>query len=197
MTGVMQGIIMEYLKPFKMIVDLILRLFGIRAYREKEKVQRVIEYIDTCVHHLKVVMQFDDHNESETDYSRVFLQKAYHEVPKHLDGVATAKESDIIRKSLMGGRVYYHAARYGEVSDDQIKADYEDRFYAYVNHIYDGTDFRQNSNEPILSHLVKDGKVIPKEKREHELQQLRCVCREDIQRIESLREQLKTRRVLA
>jgi len=153
--------------------------------------------------HLKVIMNYDAQNQHEIEYSRSFLQVAYHEIHSHLDGVASAKECDVIRKSLMGGRIYYHAARYGKVTDNEIKSDYEDRYYAYNNHIYDLEKmpnsemplFRLNSNEPLFRYLIKDGKVIPKESREYELNKMKTVCREDIQRIEWLREALKTKKV--
>src|SRR5699024_7729462 len=148
-----------------------------------------------CLEHLRVLITPESHAESEIEYSRKFLQRAYQEVPEILDNIATAKEGDIIRKSLMAGRVYYHAVRYGKVEDDHIKSDYEDRFNTYIEHIYPSDDFRQNSNEKVVKELVRDGKVIPKEERSTVLNYIEQVCREDIARIESLRERIKSRQI--
>src|SRR5699024_537956 len=97
------------------LLSLFLKLFPLVLKQQREKNQRVIEYIDKCLEHLRVLITPESHAESEIEYSRKFLQRAYQEVPEILDNIATAKEGDIIRKSLMAGRVYYHAVRYGKV----------------------------------------------------------------------------------
>jgi hypothetical protein len=154
-----------------------------------------VEYIDKCLEHLSILFHYEKHTEEEHEYARVFLQQAHREVFKILDGVATGKECDIIKKSLMAGRIYYHAVKYGAVNDEQIKVDYRDRLCAYVDQIYTQKEFRQNSNEPVLKELVENGAVISAEDRIDKLSKIKTVCREDIVRIEILRDMLKTRQV--
>ncbi len=187
---------MDLIKPIHIVVNWLLQLVGIRTSQQKEVIERVIEYINNCLNHLERIMFFEKYSEDEIEYSRRFLQSAYHEIFEHLNGVASAKQCDIIRKSLMGGRIYYHAIKYGKVTEEQIKADYEDRLYAYKNDVYSQREFRQSSNEPVLTELVKNGTVISDDDRDYQLGKIITVCREDIERIESLREKLKTRKVL-
>ena len=175
------------------MLKLMFKILCILSKREKEKKSRVIEYIDKCLEHLKVILFYEKHTEQEIEYSRKFLQGAYQNIYLALDGVASPREADQIKKSLMAGRVYYHAVKYGSVNDDTIKADYTDRLHAYVTNMYKQDEFRQNSNEVVLKELIVDGKTISREEREYKLSKIKSVCEEDIARIETLREVLKTR----
>lgn len=188
---------MEYLKPFQLIMNWIIKLLGMRTSQEKERVQRVIDYIDTCLDHMNKIMGYEEHAQPVVEQSRMFLQGAHHELPKHLDKVATAKECDIIKKSLMSARIYYHALQDGAIRDKQIKNDYQERYYAYKNNIYDQKEYRQSSYEAFLKQLVNDGREMDSAYMNHERQKIREVCQEDVSRIMLLKERLKTRRVLA
>ena len=75
--------------------------------------------------------------------------------------------------------------------------DYESRYQLYINHNYDQNKFRQNSYETFLRQLVKDKREIDKNYVEMELQKIKEVCQEDVARIMSLREILKTRKAAA
>lgn len=178
--------------------SLALQLFGIKTARQKEKTQRVIEYIDTCLEHMENIMGYKkDVNESSVDQSRKFLQQAYLELPLQLDGVATTVECDIIKNSIASARIYYHAAKEGRVIDISLESDYESRFQLYQNNIYDQKVFRQNSYEAFIKQLVKDKRKIDKNYVRMELQYIEEVCQEDVARIMALRERLKTRKAAA
>ncbi len=188
---------MEFIKPIHFTVNWIVKLLGFRTAQEKERVQRVIDYIDTCLEHMRKIMGYEEHPEAVVEQSRSFLQGAHHELPIHLNKVATAVECDIIRKSIMSARIYYHALKDGEVNDEQIKRDYQERYYAYVSNLYDQDDYRQNSYERFLNDLVNYGVKMDKEWLDHDRQKIRQVCQEDVSRIMLLQEQLKTRRIMA
>jgi len=187
---------MEYLRPVQVIINWVIKLFGLRTAQEKEKVQRVIDYIDTCMEHMHTIMGYSEHSKEVVEQSRKFLQGVHHEIAIHLDGVATTVECDIIKKSLMSARVYFHAMKDGEIRDEQIKNDYQERLYAYNNNIYSQDDYRQNSYETFLRYLVNDGRCIDSNDIHYDLQKIREVCQEDVSRIQLLKERLKTRKVI-
>ncbi|OEF50749.1 hypothetical protein A1OW_24300 [Enterovibrio norvegicus] len=135
-----------------------------------------------------------DINEASVEQSRKFLQQAYRELPLQLDGVASTVECDVIKNSIASARIYYHAVKKGKVLDSILENDYESRFQLYVNHVYDQQLYRQNSYETFLRQLVKDKREIDEAYVSMELQKIKEVCQEDVARIMSLREQLKTRK---
>jgi hypothetical protein len=83
------------------------------------------------------------------------------------------------------------------VVNKSLIIDYESRYQLYINHNYDQNKFRQNSYETFLRQLVKDKREIDKNYVEMELQKIKEVCQEDVARIMSLREILKTRKAAA
>ncbi|KOY46513.1 hypothetical protein ACX03_05920 [Vibrio parahaemolyticus] len=135
-----------------------------------------------------------DINEASVEQSRKFLQQAYRELPLQLDGVASTVECDVIKNSIASARIYYHAVKEGKVLDSSLENDYESRFQLYVNNVYDQQLYRQNSYETFLRQLVKDKREIDKAYVSMELQKIKEVCQEDVARIMSSREQLKTRK---
>ncbi len=177
------------------LIRWLLKLLHLRARREKEKSQRVIEYIDQCLMHMRTVMHQNGLHDSEVEYAHTWLKQAHFDLPNIVKNLATPKECDILRQSLISARVFYHAVRYGKVDEERIKNDYEERFTRYVCQVYDQNSFRKNSNETILRDLVRDGEVIQESERKRILENLMTVCMEDIARIDSLKEQLKTRQV--
>lgn len=180
------------------VVSVALQLIGIKAAKQKEKTQRVVDYIDTCLEHMENIMWYKkDANEASVEQSRKFLQQAYLELPLQLNGVASTVECDVIKNSIASARIYYHASTEGKVLDRSLESDYESRFQLYVNHVYDQQLFRQNSYETFLRQLVKDKREIDKAYVSMELQKIKEVCQEDVARIMSLREKLKTRKAVA
>lgn len=180
------------------ILDFGLKLIGLHSSRQKEKIQRVIEYIDTCLEHMENVMGYKkDTNEVSVEQSRKFLQVSYHEISLHLNGVATPIECDIIKNSIASARIYYHAVKEGKVIDNELETDYESRNYLYRNNVYDQKTYRESSYEAFLSKLVKGKCEIDTKHAQMELQKIKEVCREDVARISSLKEKLKTRKVVA
>lgn len=180
------------------LVSLVLQMVGMRTAKQKEKTQRVVDYIDTCLEHMENIMGYKkDINEASIEQSRKFLQQAYRELPLHLDGVASTIECDIIKNSIASARIYYHAVKEGKVLDSSLESEYESRFQLYINNVYDQQLFRQNSYETFLRQLVKDKREIDKAYVSMELQQIKEVCQEDVARIMALREQLKTRKIAA
>lgn len=177
------------------LVNIALQIVGIRTAKQKEKTQRVVEYIDTCLEHMENIMGYKkDINEASVEQSRKFLQQAYRELPLQLDGVASTVECDVIKNSIASARIYYHAVKEGKVLDSSLENDYESRFQLYVNHVYDQQLYRQNSYETFLRQLVKDKREIDKAYVSTELQKIKEVCQEDVARIMSLKERLKTRK---
>ena len=187
---------MEYFKPLQLIINWVIKILGFKVAQEKEKVQRVIDYIDTCMEHMHTIMGYANYSENVVEQSRKFLQGAHQDIAIHLDKVATTKECDIIKKSLMSARVYFHAIKDGEVRDEQIKNDYQERYFAYTNNTYSQDEYRQNSYEKFLKYLVNDGEHIDPKDMNYELQRIREVCQEDVARIQFLKERLKTRKVI-
>ena len=180
------------------IVSIAFKVLGLRTTRQKEKTQRVVEYIDTCLDHMQNIMSYkNDVSEGNIEQSRKFLQQAYLELPLQLDGVATTVECDIIKNSIASARIYYHALKEGKILDSCLEQDYESRYQLYVHHVYDPRLFRQNSYETFLRQLVKDKREIDKKHVEMELQKIKEVCQEDVARIMCLREKLKTRKAAA
>ena len=180
------------------LIGIALQAFGIRSAKQKEKTQRVIDYIDTCLEHMENIMGYKkDINEASVEQSRKFLQSAYHEMTSQLNGVATPIECDIIKNSIASARIYFHAVKEGKVVNKSLIIDYESRYQLYINHNYDQNKFRQNSYEMFLRQLVKDKREIDKNYVEMELQKIKEVCQEDVARIMSLREILKTRKAAA
>ncbi|MCS0433590.1 hypothetical protein [Vibrio diabolicus] len=177
------------------LVNIALQIVGIRTAKQKEKTQRVVDYIDTCLEHMENIMGYKkDINEASVEQSRKFLQQAYRELPLQLDGVASTVECDVIKNSIASARIYYHAVKEGKVLDSSLENDYESRFQLYVNNVYDQQLYRQNSYETFLRQLVKDKREIDKAYVSMELQKIKEVCQEDVARIMSSREQLKTRK---
>ncbi|CAH0540318.1 hypothetical protein [Vibrio marisflavi] len=180
------------------IVNFVFKVVGLRTAKQKEKTQRVVDYIDTCLEHMQKIMGYsNDPSSASIEQSRKFLQQAYLELPIQLDGVASTIECDIIKNSIASARIYYHAVKEGKVLDSCLESDYESRFQLYTKHIYDQQMFRQNSYEAFLKQLVKDKREIDKQYIDHELQKIMEVCQEDIARIMILRETLKTRKAAA
>lgn len=173
--------------------------FNIRSSKNKDKIQRVVDYIDTCLDHMNNVMSYEKGiNESAVDQSRKFLQSAYHEMALQLDGVASPVECDIIKNSIASARIYYHAVKEGQIVDDEnLSIDYESRYQLYRQNTYGQTTYRQNSYETFLKQLVKDKREIDKNYVKIELEKIKEVCREDVGRIMSLKEKLKTKKVIA
>lgn len=179
-------------------LGLLLQIFGYRSAKQKEKTQRVIEYIDTCVAHMENIMGYKkDINEASVEQSRKFLQNAFHEMALQLDCLATPVECDIIKNSIASARIYYHAVKEGKIVNADVAIDYESRYQLYINHIYDQKKFRQSSYEAFLRQLVKDKLEIDKDYVQMELQKIQEVCQEDVARIMSLKEKLKTRKAVA
>ncbi|WP_281188586.1 hypothetical protein [Vibrio harveyi] len=177
------------------LVNIVLQIVGIRTAKQKEKTQRVVDYIDTCLEHMENIMGYKkDINEASVEQSRKFLQQAYRELPLQLEGVASTVECDVIKNSIASARIYYHAVKEGKVLDSSLENDYESRYQLYVNHVYDQQLYRQNSYETFLRQLVKDKREIDKAYVSMELDKIKEVCQEDVARIMSLREQLKTRK---
>ncbi|WP_211165482.1 hypothetical protein [Pseudoalteromonas arctica] len=114
-----------------------------------------------------------------------------------LNCIATPVECDIIKNSIASARIYYHAVKEGKVVNENLSIDYDSRYQLYVNHIYDQNSFRQSSYETFLRQLVKDKREIDKGYVQMELQKIKEVCQEDVARIMSLKEQLKTRKAAA
>ena len=180
------------------IFSLVLQIFGMRTAKQKEKTQRVIDYIDTILTHMENIMGYKkDVNEASVQQSRKFLQLAYLELPLQLNGVATTIECDVMKNSIASARIYYHAVKEGKVIDSCLEKDYESRFQLYTNHIYEQEFFRQNSYETFLRQLVKDKREIDKKYVSMELQKIQEVCQEDVARIMLLREKLRTRKAAA
>lgn len=179
------------------ILSLLLQAMGIRSAKQKEKTQRVIDYIDTILDHMGNVMGYKkDINEASIEQSRKFLQNSFIELPLQLDGVASTIECDIIKNSIASARIYYHAVKEGKVLDSCLEHDYESRLQLYVSQVYDQQMYRQNSYETFLRQLVKDKREIDKDYLSMELQKIKEVCQEDIARIMSLKEKLRTRKAL-
>lgn len=177
------------------LIGWLLNLLDLHARREKEKSRRVVEYIDLCLTHMHTVMHQDGSRSHEVEYAHAWLKQAHLDLLNVVENLLTAKECDILRQSLMSGRIFYHAVRYGKIDDDKIQQDYEERFTRYVCRVYDQDSFRQSSNEVVLRDLVRDGRVIGAAERKEVLEQIEMVCMEDIARIDSLKEQIKTRQV--
>ena len=148
------------------LIGVALQAFGMRSAKQKEKTQRVIDYIDTCLEHMENIMGYKkDVNEASVEQSRKFLQSAYHEMAFQLNGVATPVECDIIKNSIASARIYFHAVKEGKAVNEDLTIDYESRYQLYINHIYDQKEFRQNSYETFLRQLVKDKREIRSEER--------------------------------
>lgn len=178
--------------------SLVLQIFGMRTAKQKEKTQRVVDYIDIILEHMGNIMGYKkDVNEASIQQSRKFLQQAYRELPLQLDGVASTIECDVIKNSIASARIYYHAVNEGKVLDSCLEKDYESRFQLYTNNVYDQQLFRQSSYETFLRQLVKDRREIDKNYVSMELQKIQEVCQEDVARIMSLKEQLRTRKAAA
>lgn len=180
---------------FGKIINWILKLLNMFARHEKAKTQRVIEYIDQCLIHMRTVMHQNGLKLSEVDYAHKWLKQAHLDLLNVVESMVAPKECDILRQSLLSARVLYHAERYGKVDEKQIRNDYEERHTRYVCNVYDQTSFRQSSYEVVLCNLVRDGNVIQESERSLVLDKLKEVCMEDIARIDSLKEQFKTRQV--
>lgn len=178
------------------LVTWLLKLISFRSKKEKQKLQRAIEYIDDALKHLKCIVNHEASNESEVEYSHKHLRNAHFNIFPVLGKVLTGQDCNIIRQSLMSGRIYYHAVKYGKVSEEDIKRDYEERFYLIANNIYDNRTFRYNSNEKVLKELVKDGRVVSGDERKQVLNEIKATCLEDISRIETLRDRYKSQQVL-
>ena len=174
-------------------MKIILQLLAILQKGQEAEAQRVIEYIDACLSHLKTILFMEKHSQEEVEYSRKYLQKAHQQIFGQLDGIASAKESDIIRKSLMSGRVFYHAAKYSFEVDEQTRSDYNDRYYGLMHEAYGQDEFRLNSNEVLLKQLARDGEQLERDELQDRLVKIKEVCKEDILRIETLREEIKSR----
>ncbi|MBW4056166.1 MAG: hypothetical protein HIU83_12360 [Proteobacteria bacterium] len=174
----------------------LLKLMSFRSKKEKQKLQRAIEYIDDSLKHLKCLINHETSNESDMEYSHAHLKTAHFNIFPILGKVLTGQDCNIIRQSLMSGRIYYHAVKYGKVSDEDIKRDYEERFYLIANNIYNSNTFRHNSNEKVLRELVKDNRVVSGDERKVVLDEIKATCLEDISRIETLRDKYKSQQVL-
>ncbi len=187
-------IVIEFAKPVYFVTDLLYKFLGLQSSKEKEILQRVIEYIETCVEHMENIMGMNSSNQTQVEYSRKFLQGAYQEMPIHLNELAKPVECDIIKKSLMSARIYYHAVKEGEVRDEDLKIDYQERLSTYRNNVYDQKMFRQNSYEQFLYDMVMHGRKIDKNNPNYSLQKILEVCREDVAKINLLKERLKSRK---
>lgn len=114
-------------------LGLLLQIFGYRSAKQKEKTQRVIEYIDTCLAHMGNIMGYQkDINEASVEQSRKFLQNASHEMALQLDCLATPVECDIIKNSIASARIYYHAVKEGKIVNTDVTIDYESRYQLYI-----------------------------------------------------------------
>lgn len=144
---------------------------------------------------MHTIMEQDGKKSSEIEYAHTWLKQAYLDLFNTIGNLASPKECDIIRQSIVSARVLYHAIRYGKVEDESTQKDYEERLIRYTKQVYDQVEFRPNSNELFLRELAKDGKSIQESDRTRILNHIKEVCMEDIARIDSLKEVIKTRRV--
>ena len=183
------------LKLLERLVTGLIKLLSAIGNHQRQKSKRAIEYIDTCLEHMKVILDDDEYRKSEIEYSHSWLKGAHLDIFSAVGNLVTPKECDLIRQSLMSARIFFHVSRYGKVSEIAIRHDYQERLARYETGCHDQKDFRQNSNEKVLAAIVKDGHVVSLGERAYMLEKLKTVCVEDVARIDALRETLKTRQV--
>ncbi|MCB1734837.1 MAG: hypothetical protein H6981_07570 [Gammaproteobacteria bacterium] len=132
---------------------------------KRQKLQRVIEYIDECLKHADTIVLSDGKSRERMELARKFLQHAHQEIFHVLDGVAS------------------------------LVADYEERLFAYTKHVYPQKLFRQNSNERFVKEFLKGEQPADREEETRRLEKIKDVCIEDIQRVAHLKEILKSRKL--
>ena len=183
------------METIEKIIGYLLKFLSLSSKRARAKNQRIIDYLDECTKHFTIIISHEKYSQVELEVSHKWLKHAHLDLLRNLGNLLTAQELDILRQSLMSGRIYYHAVRYSKVSDDQILDDYKGRLQRYIENVYDQREFRHNSNERILKDLVKYGKPIPEKEREYILSKVKTVCIEDLARIYAFKERLKTRHI--
>ena len=175
------------------LIEWIIKLLTFMSVSRKAKLNRVVDFIDKCVEHMKTILYQNNEDVEQVEFSRKWLQQAHQDIFDIVGSLVNASECDILRNSIVSARVFHHAVQYGKVDDERIKFDYSERFVRYTNGSYDQQRFRQNSNEVVLKKLVFDGLVINEEIRKHVLENLKDVCEEDVARVSILKEKIKTR----
>jgi predicted MPP superfamily phosphohydrolase len=179
----------------KILIDLLLKIV---TKLDKEQIQehnRIIDYLDTLLKNFTVLVEYDKHTQNELDFAHKKLRVFYQDIMITIGDLVDAQTLEKIKISMMSGRVLYHAICYSKIEDKDVKNDYEYRYNYYVNQEYYGLDLRQNSYEKFLKYMVKDGEVIDENDRKRRIGQIIEVCHEDIARITSLKEQVKTKLV--
>lgn len=179
----------------KILIDLLLKIL---TKLDKEQIQehnRVIEYLETLLKNFNVLVEYDKHTQNELDFAHKTLRIFYQDIIITIGDLVDAQTIEKIRISMMSGRVLYHAICYSKIEDKDVKNDYEYRYNYYVNQEYYGRDLRRNSYEKFLKYLVKDGEIINNDEKKRRIGEIIEVCHEDIARIVSLKEQVKTKLV--
>lgn len=161
---------------------------------EKQRIDAADSYVEYCISKFQIILKSKGDINDEVSYAHEELKVAYDELLVNVGDVFTASELDIIKMSLMSARVYYHALKFGSVSDKDVVKEYEYRFQKYIRNEYSQEDFRQNSYEVMLRRLVKDGIILDDSNRERKIFELRQVCLEDVARIECIRLNNRTKR---
>ena len=179
------------------MTQLIQFLLKILAKLDKEEInkhKRIIEYIDALTENFNVIINYDKHTKNELDFAHKKLKISYNDIMPTIGNILDAQTIERIKLSLMSGRVLYHVICYSKVTDEDTIQDYEDRFNIYTKHQYYSSDeFRQNSYEKFIKYIVKDGEIVEEKEKKTKLSNLREVCMEDIARINSIKEELKTK----
>lgn len=176
------------------IIQLLLQVLSKLDKEAINKHKRIIEYIDTLIESFNVIINYDKYTKNELDFAHKKLKISYHDIMPAIGDILDAQTIERIKLSLMSGRVLYHVICYSKVTDVDTIQDYEYRFNIYTKYQYYSSDeFRQNSYEKFIKHIVKDGEVIDEKEKKMKLSHLREVCMEDIARINSIKEEIKTK----
>lgn len=162
---------------FGRIISGIVKFFKIEYISNNEKANN---YVSEVLMHVKNVIESDDINDSQVEYSHEVVKKLYSSVAESIGDIVSSNDLAKVRQALAAARVYYWVRLYqGKPGEDIIEI-IKDR----IKRIKRG-EVRHNSNEYIIKKIL-DLKSTSPRLVEHEIELIHANCFADIAELEEL-----------
>jgi hypothetical protein len=161
----------------------IIKIYQILKIKESDRYNLVTKYLVNIQINFSIIIKCNGQISDEFEMAHKNIKSIHRTIVYDLKNSMGLQDCDLVRKSLISGRILYWAIKFNKMDDEEIKTIYMERFDEYMNPSYTQEQFRQNSNEPVLVKLVRDGMVISAAEKKSVIDQIKSVCMEDMARI--------------
>jgi len=160
----------------KMLGGLI-KYFKVEYITNREKAN---SYVSEVLTHVKAVIDSDEINDKQIDYSHEMVKKLYASVSTNVGEIISSNDLSKIRQALAAARVFYWVRKYNGKPGEEIIDIIKDR----IKRIHRG-EVRHNSNEYIIKKILDLNTKTPRLV-EHEIELIQANCFADIAELEEL-----------